>query len=100
MFPLYPPGDALCRAHSVIIKRLLNVYGLGTLLAMTLREYLQIKKISAGAFASSVGFSRAAVVKWMRNERQPKRDAMARIMSATNGEVMPSDFFDPPTEAA
>ncbi|MGO4449066.1 hypothetical protein AB4Y96_09075 [Phyllobacterium sp. TAF24] len=37
--------------------------------------------------------SPSGVRKWMYGERIPRPDQMRRLAFATNGEVMPNDFF-------
>ena len=71
---------------------------------MKLREYLDDRKLTAKAFGGSIGVSGHAVLKWIRGERVPRPEIMAKIVKATSGAVQPNDFYGavaaPPSKAA
>ena len=67
---------------------------------MKLISFLRLNKLSDLAFAESLGVSRAGVRKWMYGQRVPRADEMLKIIAATNGDVMPNDFFDVPSASA
>jgi transcriptional regulator with XRE-family HTH domain len=72
---------------------------------MRLRTYLRINRLTIAAFAAAIGASEAAVGKWARGERIPRRAMMVRIQEATGGKVTPADFYGgaeqpPPHQAA
>jgi transcriptional regulator with XRE-family HTH domain len=60
---------------------------------MNLRTYLRMQRVTVADFAAQIGASEAAVGKWTRGERIPRRAMMARIQTATNGQVTPADFY-------
>jgi DNA-binding transcriptional regulator YiaG len=60
---------------------------------MQLKTYLSDKEMSVADFAKSIGHSEAAVKKWLRGERIPRREALAKIREITGGSVLPADFF-------
>jgi transcriptional regulator with XRE-family HTH domain len=60
---------------------------------MRLRTYLRINRLTVAAFAAAIGASDAAVGKWSRGERIPRRAMMVRIQEATGGKVTPADFY-------
>lgn len=61
---------------------------------MTLKEYIQINRISQARFARRCGISRSAINHFIAGRRYPNPETMRRILLATNGEVKPNDFFD------
>ena len=61
---------------------------------MTLKEYIQINKISQARFARRCGISRSAINHFIAGRRYPNPETMRRILLASNGEVKPNDFFD------
>jgi transcriptional regulator with XRE-family HTH domain len=61
---------------------------------MTLKEYIQINKISQARFARRCGISRSAINHFIAGRRYPNPETMRRILLATNGEVKPNDFFN------
>ena len=61
---------------------------------MTLKEYIQINKISQARFARRCGVSRSAINHFIAGRRYPNPETMRRILLASNGEVKPNDFFD------
>ena len=60
---------------------------------MKLASYLRQSGDSAAAFAVRIGTSRQAVGRWLRGERIPSPEAMARIVAVTAGAVQPNDFY-------
>ena len=61
---------------------------------MTLKEYIQINRISQARFARRCGISRSAINHFIAGRRYPNPETMRRILLATNGEVKPNDFFN------
>ena len=61
---------------------------------MTLKEYIQINKISQARFARRCGVSRSAINHFIAGRRYPNPETMRRILLASNGEVKPNDFFN------
>lgn len=61
---------------------------------MTLKEYIQINKISQARFARRCGISRSAINHFIAGRRYPNPETMRRILLASNGEVKPNDFFN------
>ena len=62
---------------------------------MQLETYLQDNDITLSRFAETIGVANAKVVqRYVKGERTPIRDIMARIVAATGGAVTPNDFFD------
>lgn len=66
---------------------------LGKMLGMKLREYISAQRLTTAEFAKQAGASERAVIKWMRGERIPRPEMMARISAATKGKVTANDFF-------
>ena len=60
---------------------------------MTLAEWLAMRRMSYADFARSIGKSRVDVFRYKKGEVMPRPDVMALIIIATNGAVMPGDFF-------
>lgn len=68
--------------------------GLGNYAAMKLADYMRDQSLTPEDFANVVGdVSASGVRKWMSGDRVPRRDQMERIVTATDGAVMPNDFF-------
>jgi len=61
---------------------------------MTLKEYIQINRISQARFARRCGISRSAINHFIAGRRYPSPEIMRRILLATDGEVKPNDFFN------
>jgi len=61
---------------------------------MTLKQYIQINKISQARFARRCGISRSAINHFIAGRRYPNPETMRRILLASNGEVKPNDFFN------
>lgn len=69
--------------------------------AMKLKTYLDDRCLTDTAFAALIGVSSESVRRYKAGTRIPDREAMSRIVSATDGEVRADDFyFDSETEAA
>lgn len=66
---------------------------------MRLKEYLKVNDLTYADFASRLGVTEGAVRYWASGERLPNRAAMAKIVKATNGDVMPNDFYGRPEVA-
>jgi DNA-binding transcriptional regulator YdaS (Cro superfamily) len=56
-----------------------------------------MNRLTVAAFAATIGASEAAVGKWARGERIPRRAMMVRIQEATGGQVTAADFYAPAT---
>lgn len=62
---------------------------------MKLAAYLEANDLTDEDFAREVdGASVFTVRKWRNGTRIPRKDMMSLIVAATNGQVMPNDFFD------
>jgi transcriptional regulator with XRE-family HTH domain len=59
---------------------------------MDLKEYLKTENLSVQEFAALTGVSTGAVLKWVRGDRFPRRDALKKISDVTNGLVTANDF--------
>lgn len=64
---------------------------------MKLAEYLSRENLSGAEFARRVGLSEGMVSLLCRGETWLSKDTAQKIITATNGEVTPTDFL---TEAA
>jgi DNA-binding transcriptional regulator YdaS (Cro superfamily) len=63
---------------------------------MNLKTYLTLRGEKYQHFAARVGVTPQAVWFWLNNgKRHPSPRTMARILSATDGQVTPNDFFKP-----
>ncbi|WP_044559030.1 DNA-binding transcriptional regulator [Azospirillum sp. B4] len=60
---------------------------------MKLADYLHAGNITAAEFARRIGRSRSTVARWCTGQRHPDAAAMRAVMQATEGAVMPNDFF-------
>ena len=60
---------------------------------MTLREYLKANKISYKTFADTIGVHELTVHRFVHNQRVPQRQVMAKIITATKGEITADSFF-------
>ena len=61
---------------------------------MTLFEYLMETGETHQQLADRIGdCSLGGLRKWLRGDRIPQKDQMARIVAATGGKVMPNDFY-------
>lgn len=64
---------------------------------MDLRAYLEREETTYSAFARQIGVSPQAVQRYVVGERRPSAEIMTAIAHATDGDVRPNDFFDPPS---
>lgn len=62
---------------------------------MDLASYMKREGLDDAAFGAIISLDRSAVYRYRRGERQPGWDVMGRIVIATKGEVLPSDFLRP-----
>jgi transcriptional regulator with XRE-family HTH domain len=60
---------------------------------MKLADYLTTTSTSHAAFASRIGVSQATVSRYAAGNRIPGPSQMARIVEATDGTVLPNDFY-------
>lgn len=61
---------------------------------MTLDQYMKAKGLSDEAMAAMIGgVSAGGVGKWRRGERLPRLGEMSKIVKATDGKVLPNDFY-------
>jgi len=60
---------------------------------MTLSRYLEIKGIGKSDFARTLGVSPAAVSRYIRNARTPRKKILLKIETLTRGEVRAEDFY-------
>lgn len=61
---------------------------------MKLADYLAAKKTTPEAFAAALHVDRWTVERWIRKERTPTPPMLERIAKASNGAVLPNDFFE------
>ena len=59
---------------------------------MTLKEYLELSKSNQSHLASTTGFCRATVSRWLSGERMPSVRAIEKIHNATKGAVTFTDW--------
>lgn len=59
---------------------------------MQLRDWLSNKRMKPEEFASAIGASKGAVLKWMYGERFPRRNQLEQIREVTKGKVTANDF--------
>lgn len=70
---------------------------------MKLGDFLTKAGISERQFGAQIGVSQAAVNRYVRGHRIPRRDVIDKIARVTDGAVTVVDFFGPmhaPAEAA
>ena len=60
---------------------------------MHLRDYLDDVGKTPTAFAREIEASHVAVLRWIKHTRIPNAKMMRKIIAATNGAVLPNDFF-------
>lgn len=63
---------------------------------MTLQSYLDTEKERPAAFARRIKVEPSTVHKYLKQGYIPGREIMERIVSATDGAVTASDFYDKP----
>jgi transcriptional regulator with XRE-family HTH domain len=64
--------------------------------AVKLGAYLKFMGISMRVFAVAAGTTHATISRVVAGRHMPGRDLMVRIVTATDGAVMPEDFYDLP----
>lgn len=60
---------------------------------MDLRQYLDENDLSAAKFAEKIGVTPMSIFRYLRRERVPQAEVLARIIAETGGKVTPNDFF-------
>ncbi|MEA3390587.1 MAG: hypothetical protein U9R64_15105 [Pseudomonadota bacterium] len=60
---------------------------------MTLHDYLTREGLTFTAFAGMIGTYPSTVERYAKGMQIPGRAMMKRIVGATNGEVMPNDYY-------
>lgn len=60
---------------------------------MKLGDYLESQQLTRAEFAQRIGVTTEAVRRYEDCGRVPTPKVMARILSATNGEVTANDFY-------
>jgi DNA-binding transcriptional regulator YdaS (Cro superfamily) len=67
---------------------------------MTLDQYMKANSLNEDAMVALIGgVSASGVLKWRRGERIPRPEEMAKIVKATDGLVLPNDFYGIATPA-
>lgn len=61
---------------------------------MKLESYLEKTKTSVADLAALLGVKRQTVYSYLRKEKIPSADTMARVVEVTGGAVTPNDFYD------
>ena len=61
---------------------------------MKLEQYLKENDKAVADFADEISTSRQAVYSYVRGEKIPSADTMAKIYQVTGGLVSPNDFYD------
>jgi transcriptional regulator with XRE-family HTH domain len=65
---------------------------------MTLDSYLKSAGITQAEFAATLGTTQAAVSRYARGLRYPKRATLNRIIAASGGNVTANDFLSSRTQ--
>ena len=65
---------------------------------MKLADYLQLADKSRASFAAEIGVDEVTVGRYIRGERRPRWQTLARIKEVTSGQVTANDFTDVPGE--
>jgi transcriptional regulator with XRE-family HTH domain len=60
-----------------------------------LARYLRAHRTTLAAFADKIGMTAASVSRLARGRQRPNWRTMMAIRIATDGAVMPNDFFEP-----
>lgn len=60
--------------------------------AMDIASYLVLRNLKPAAFASEIGVAPSTVTRWVRGERRPAVDLLAKLQSVTGGAVTVDDF--------
>jgi len=61
---------------------------------MQLAKYLSDKHMKATDFAETIGVKQPTVSRYLRNERFPSPDMIARIYAATGNKVTVKDWYE------
>ena len=61
---------------------------------MKLESYLENTNTSVATLAAAIGVKRQTVYSYLRKEKIPSADTMARVVEVTGGAVTPNDFYD------
>ena len=61
---------------------------------MKLKDWLQVRKVTQRELAAKVGIAQPSLSLFCTGRGYPTAETMRRIAIATEGEVMPNDFFD------
>jgi len=61
---------------------------------MTLEDWLTENAFTYAAFGIMVGTTAPVVWRWAHGQRLPSAKFMTKIVDVTDGEVMPSDFYN------
>lgn len=61
---------------------------------MTLKEFAKKNGLTTVALAKLIGCGQPICHMWINGDRLPNAENMKKIMKATNGEVMPNDFYE------
>lgn len=62
-------------------------------MAMRLKNYLTDRCVTPGALAKKLGIARWSVARYAAGLQIPESGIMVRIVRATDGAVMPNDFY-------
>lgn len=65
---------------------------------MRLEDWLNEQKVSVGAFARKIGVPDSTIRRVISERRSPTHAIMERIIAATDGAVLPNDFFELPMD--
>lgn len=63
---------------------------------MRLEEWLAKEDRTKAWFARMIGVPPSTIARILADNRSPTHQVMEKIIQATNGEVLPNDFFDLP----
>lgn len=62
---------------------------------MKLKTYLRDRQEKPAAFAARIDVAPSTITRILRGERTPRIDLIAKIKSATNGDVTAEDWMQP-----
>jgi hypothetical protein len=60
---------------------------------MTLKEYLEKRKIGVTKFSRIMKMPQSTCSSWANHEKIPGRESMQKIFTLTGGLVTPNDFY-------